>query len=86
MATISNTYWTLSGLSGSQADGIYEQTEKAIIVFNTVVDNVKEAIESSGFVVGDFHRNDRSLTLQNGIDAEPRRRWIGPRVGIYGKL
>lgn len=78
MATISNTYWTLNGLSGSQADGIYEQTEKAIIVFDTVVDNVKEAIESSGFIVGDFHRNDRSLTLQNGIDAEP----IGDGSGL----
>lgn len=70
MATIVNTFWLKDGLSGSESGGIIEQTESVIVEFDQVIDNVLEAIEESGFVLGQPHRFETTLSLEGSIDAE----------------
>ena len=71
MATITNTYWLLPGLSGKKQSGVVTQEESVIITFDSVIDNVDDAIRESGLKPGSFHRNINTLILQDGISAEP---------------
>ncbi len=79
MATIENTYWLKDGLSGDKTSGAVNQTERVIIEFDEVVDNVEDAIESSGFKEGEPHRNKPfTLFLNDDISAEV----VGDDTGI----
>lgn len=70
MATIVNTFWLKNGLSGSESGGVIEQTESVIVEFDQVIDNVLEAIEESGFVLGQTHRFEPTLSIEGSIEAE----------------
>ncbi|MEE9352577.1 MAG: hypothetical protein V3U78_09975 [Thiotrichaceae bacterium] len=70
MATILNTFWIVEGLDGGMSgEGILTQSETAIIEFDSVVENIPDAIESSGFRGGQEHRSFSAFSITGDIGA-----------------
>lgn len=71
MANIVNTYWLKASLAGDKSSGVITQNETVLITFDEVVDNVIDAVESSGFIEGQPHRlKPFELFLNDDIGAD----------------
>jgi len=81
MAQVIDTLWLKEGLGGNlDSSSVITQTESAIIVFSDIIPTFKEAVATSGFYVGQVHRNDNTMILQpdfeaNVIDEDNAKVW-----------
>jgi len=70
MAQALNTFFLKEGRGGSVSTTGTTQDESVIIVFDSVVENVDDAVVASGFKPGQQHRSGKFLFLDDSIDAE----------------
>ena len=72
MANIIEQYWLKDGLDTEMDDsGLITHRESCIIKYDEIVTTGPEAISSSGFEIGQEHRSNINLFLNEGIQANP---------------